>query len=51
MSIIPVSYTHLKTVKKLKSGKKYYVKVRAYNGSGNNIAYGSWSKKKVVKVH
>lgn len=40
-----------KTVKKLKSGKKYYVKVRAYNGSGNNIAYGSWSKKKVVKVH
>lgn len=39
-----------KTVKKLKSGKKYYVKVRAYNGSGNNIAYGSWSKKKVVKV-
>lgn len=40
-----------RTVKKLKSGKKYYVKVRAYNGSGNNIAYGSWSKKKVVKVH
>ena len=40
-----------RTIKKLKSGRKYYVKVRAYNGSGNNISYGAWSNKKAVKVH
>lgn len=39
-----------KTIKKLKSGKKYYFKVRAYKTfKGKNI-YGSLSKVKSVKV-
>ena len=33
---------------KLKKGKKYYVRVRAYNKGKK--AYGDWSKKKAVKV-
>ena len=41
-------------VKKLKSGKTYYVRVRAYktvkvNGKKSELC-GSWSKVKVVKV-
>ncbi|MFQ9515076.1 MAG: fibronectin type III domain-containing protein [Eubacterium sp.] len=36
------------TIKKLKKGKKYYVRVRAYNKGKK--AYGDWSKKKSVKV-
>lgn len=39
-----------RTIKKLKSGKKCYVKVRAYNGFGADTVYGSWSKAKSVKV-
>lgn len=40
-----------KTVKKLKSGRKYYVKVRAYkaDSTGKRI-YGSYSKAAAVKV-
>lgn len=39
-----------KTVKKLKSGKKYYVRIRAYKTvKGQNI-YSSWSEKKTVKT-
>lgn len=40
-----------KTIAKLKSKKKYYVRVRAYvdQGQGEKI-YGSWSKTKNVKV-
>lgn len=39
------------TLKKLKSGKKYYIKVRAYQKIGNNTYIGKWSKKtaKIVK--
>ncbi len=38
------------TIKKLKSGKKYYVKVRAYKTvSGTNV-YGSYSKTLTAKV-
>lgn len=40
-----------KTVKKLKSKKRYYVQVRAYKSNGNKKIYGSWSTKKTVKVH
>ena len=36
------------TISKLKKGKKYYVRVRAYNKGKK--AYGDWSKKKAVKV-
>lgn len=39
-----------KVIKKLKSGKKYYVKVRAYKKSGNKKIYGAYSKVKTVKV-
>ena len=38
------------TVKKLKGGKKYYVRVCAYAKSGNTKVCGDWSKAKAVKV-
>ena len=37
-------------IKKLKSGKKYTVKVRAYVNSGSKKAYSKWTKAKTVKV-
>ena len=39
------------TLKRLKSNKKYFVKVRAYKTVNGNISYGKWSKvvKKKVK--
>lgn len=37
------------TLKKLKSGKKYYVRVRAYQKIGNKTYLGKWSKKAVIK--
>ena len=39
-----------KTVKKLKSKKKYYVRIRAYKKAGGKTYYGKWSKTKTVKV-
>lgn len=46
--------TYKQTIKKLKKGKKYYVRVRSYktvkvNGKSVTV-YGSWSKVKSVKV-
>ena len=38
------------TVKKLKSRKKYYVRVRAYNKTNKKTVYSKWSKVKNVKV-
>lgn len=38
------------TIKKLKSKKKYYVRVRAYKNAKSGKLYGSWSKVKTVKV-
>lgn len=38
------------TIKKLKSKKKYYVKVRAYKKVGSICYYGRYSKRKAVKV-
>ena len=38
------------TVKKLKSKKKYYVRVRAMKKVGKTKYYGAWSKVKKVKV-
>ncbi len=37
-------------IKKLKKGKTYYVRVRAYWMSGNKKVYGAFSKVKAVKV-
>lgn len=39
-----------KTVKKLKSKKKYYVRVRAYKVVNGKKVYGKWSKVKSVKT-
>lgn len=39
-----------KTIKKLKSKKKYYVRVRAYRKNGSKKLYGAWSSVKKVKV-
>lgn len=38
------------TIKKLKSKKKYYVRVRAYKKANGQKKVGSWSKTKTVKV-
>lgn len=37
-------------IKGLKSKRLYYVKIRAYNGSGSKIVYGKWSSSKKVKI-
>lgn len=42
--------TNSATVQKLKAGKKYYVRVRAYKKVGNKTIYGDWSKTKTVKI-
>ena len=48
---ITVSYkTASKVIKKLKSKKNYYVKVRAYKTVGKKKYYGTYSKLKSVKV-
>lgn len=41
--------TKTKTIKGLKKGKTYYVKVRAYKTYGDNTQYGAWSKYKKIK--
>ena len=41
--------TKTKTIKKLKKGKTYYVKVRAYKTYGDNTQYGAWSNYKKIK--
>ena len=38
------------TVKGLKSGKKYYVRVRSMKKSSGVKVYGNWSKAKPVKA-
>lgn len=48
--MIKKNKTTKKVIKNLKSGKKYYVKVRAYKKSGNKKIYGAYSKVKTIKV-
>lgn len=38
------------TIKKLKKGKTYYVRVRAYKLDGSKKVYGKWSSTKKIKV-
>lgn len=38
------------TIKKLKAGKTYYVKVRAYKTVNGKKSYGTWSKKYKIVV-
>lgn len=42
--------TYKKVVKKLKSKKKYYVRVRAYKTSGKTTLYGAYSSRQKVTV-
>ncbi|MBE6740881.1 MAG: fibronectin type III domain-containing protein [Ruminococcaceae bacterium] len=42
--------TFTKTVKNLKSGKKYYVRVRAYKIKNSAKHFGAWSEYKTVKT-
>ena len=37
-----------KTISKLKSKKKYYVRIRTYTKNGNSKYYSAWSKVKAV---
>ena len=39
-----------KTISKLKKGKKYYIRVRAYRKKSGKKLYGKWSKVKKVKI-
>lgn len=43
-------YTTRRTLKKLKKGKNYYVRVREYNRAVGMTKYGDWSAVKKVKV-
>lgn len=45
-----VKNVNKKTVKKLKSKKKYFVRVRAYKSANGKKIYGNWSAVKSVKV-
>ena len=38
------------TIKKLKKGKTYYVRIRSYALDGNKKVYGAWSAKKKIKI-
>ncbi len=42
--------TAKRTVKNLKSKKKYYVRIRTYKKVGKKIYYSAWSKAKTVKT-
>ena len=43
-------WTSQKTITKLKKGKTYYVRVRAYKKSSSKKVYGKWSKVKKIKI-
>ncbi len=52
---VKASYSSVsKTIAKLKKGKKYYIRIRAYKtyniNSKNTTFYGAWSAKKSVKI-
>ncbi len=49
-AVVKKSGTISKKIKKLKSKKKYYVRVRTYRVAGGVKYYSDWSKKKKVKV-
>lgn len=43
-------WTSKKTISKLKKGKTYYFRVRAYKKSSGRKIYGKWSKIKKIKI-
>lgn len=44
------SKSFTKTIKRLRPGKKYFIKVRAYRLINHKIYYGKWTKIKILKV-
>lgn len=48
--VIGKKQTTKQTIKKLKTGKKYYVRIRSYKKINGKKYYGTWSSKKTVKV-
>lgn len=42
--------TTSKKITKLKKGKKYYFRIRAYKTQGKKKVYGAWSNAKNIKV-
>ena len=48
--LITKGKTTKKTIRKLKRGRKYYVRIRAYKTVKGKKHYGSWSKVKTVNV-
>lgn len=49
-SVMLNTYTSTVILKKMKRGKTYYFRVRAYNKSGGKKMYGTWSKVKKCKI-
>ena len=47
---ISKSKTTSRSIKKLKSGRKYYFRIRTYKKSGSEKIYSNWSKTKSVRV-
>lgn len=41
--------TRTKTIKKLKKGKQYQIRARAYKKVSGKAYYGAWSKVKITK--
>ena len=48
--LIKKAKTTKTTLKKLKSGKKYFIKIRAYKNANGKKLYGAYSKVMSVKV-
>lgn len=48
--VVNKASTTKKTVKKLKAGKKYYVRIRAYETVSGKKVYSKWSAVKSIKV-
>lgn len=42
--------TTSKKITKLKKGKKYYFRIRAYKTQGKKKVYGAWSNAKNIKI-
>lgn len=47
---IKTAKTTKTTIRKLKSNKKYYIRIRTYSTKGGKKVYSKWSKAKSVKV-
>ena len=50
MITIKKNKTVKKKIKKLKGGKKYFVRIRTYRKKGKKTYYSKWSDVKTVKV-